>query len=134
MNLKKKLKMENMQDTNKQSQQSFIEQLAQRLGLTATATSVYGEPVERDGVTVIPVAKVRYGFGGGSGINKTGEEGSGGGGGVSVNPTGYIEIKEGNTRFRRIRDPQTLVSALAVGGIFAFLTARSITKIFRRKQ
>lgn len=44
--------MENMEDTNKPSQQSFIEQLAQRIGLTAKASSVYGEPVERDGQLV----------------------------------------------------------------------------------
>ena len=124
--------MENMEDTQKENQPTFVQQLAERIGLTAKASSVYGEPVERDGVTVIPVAKVSYGFGGGSGAKKSGEEGSGGGGGVSVNPTGYIEIKEGNTRFRRIPDPQTLVRALAVGGVFAFLTARSITKIFRK--
>jgi uncharacterized spore protein YtfJ len=124
--------MENIQDNNKDKQQSFVQQLAERLGIAAKATTIYGEPVERGDVTIIPVAKIKYGFGGGSGTNKTGEEGSGGGGGVSVTPTGYIEIKEGNTRFRKIRDPQTLISALAIGGIFTFLTARTITKIFRR--
>lgn len=124
--------MENIQDNNKDKQQSFVQQLAERLGIAAQATTIYGEPVERGDVTIIPVAKIKYGFGGGSGTNKTGEEGSGGGGGVSVTPTGYIEIKEGNTRFRKIRDPQTLISALAIGGIFTFLTARTITKIFRR--
>jgi uncharacterized spore protein YtfJ len=124
--------MENIQENNKSGRQSFVEQLAQRLGIAANATTVYGEPVERGEVTVIPVAKVRYGFGGGSGINKTGEEGAGGGGGVSVTPTGYIEIKGGNTQFRKIRDPQSLITALAVGGVFALLTVRSIGKLLKR--
>jgi uncharacterized spore protein YtfJ len=125
--------MESSQDSNKQSQPSFVEELAERLGVSAKAASVYGEAVERGGVTIIPVAKVKYGFGGGSGLKKTGEEGSGGGGGVSITPTGYIEIKEGNTRFRKIRDPQTLISAMAVGGIFTFLTVRSFSKMLQRK-
>jgi uncharacterized spore protein YtfJ len=124
--------MENIQENNKRSRHSFIEQLAQRLGISANATAVYAPPVERGEVTVIPVAKARYGFGGGSGTGKTGEEGSGGGGGVSVTPIGYIEIKGGNTRFRKIRDPQTLIAALAVGGLFALLTVRSLGKLLQR--
>lgn len=120
--------MENIQENNKTGRHSFIEQLAQRLGISANAAAIYGQPVERGGVTVIPVAKARYGFGGGSGLSKKGEEGSGGGGGVSVSPVGYIEIKGGDTRFRKIRDPQSLIAALAIGGLFAFLTARSLAK------
>jgi len=125
--------MENFQESNNPSRHSFVEQLAQRLGIAANATTVYGEPVERGDVTVIPVAKARYGFGGGSGTNKTGEEGSGGGGGVSVTPIGYIEIKGGNTQFRKIRDPQSLITALVIGGIFALLTVRSISKLLPRQ-
>ncbi len=45
----------------------LVERLAERLGSTARATAVFGEPVECDGVTVIPVAKARWGFGGGDG-------------------------------------------------------------------
>lgn len=128
-NTLKKMTMEHIQENNIPGRQSFIEQLAQRLGISASAATVYAQPVERGDVTVIPVAKARYGFGGGSGTGKTGEEGSGGGGGVSVTPIGYIEIKGGNTRFRKIRDPQSLITALAVGGIFALLTVRSIGKL-----
>jgi hypothetical protein len=47
--------------------QSMLERLGQQLSTTATAQAVYGTPVERDGITVIPVARVRYGFGGGGG-------------------------------------------------------------------
>jgi uncharacterized spore protein YtfJ len=126
--------MENIQENNKAGRPSFIEQLAQRLGISASATTVYGQPVERGDVTVIPVAKARYGFGGGSGTNKKGDEGSGGGGGVAVTPIGYIEIKDGKTQFRKIRDPQSLITALAVGGIFTFLTVRSLSKMLQRKS
>jgi uncharacterized spore protein YtfJ len=56
---------------------SVAGRLAERLGLSASAKTVFAEPVQREGVTVIPVAKVRYGSGGGGGI----EEGQGNGGG-----------------------------------------------------
>jgi uncharacterized spore protein YtfJ len=125
--------MENSRGDNMSSQGSFVERLAQRLGISANADSIYGEPVEREGVTVIPVAKAMYGFGGGSG-KKAGEEGTGGGGGVSITPIGYIEIKDGTTRFRSIRDSQMVMKIIAVSGLMALLTARTIGKMLRRKK
>jgi len=56
---------------------TFIARLAEKLGMSARAASVYADPIERDGMTIIPVARVRYGFGGGDGV-KAGEEGAGG--------------------------------------------------------
>ncbi len=38
----------------------FLERLAEKLGMHATAATVFAPPVERDGVTVIPVAKARF--------------------------------------------------------------------------
>jgi uncharacterized spore protein YtfJ len=45
----------------------FIERLADRVGAKASVRAVFGDPIERGGITVIPVAKVRWGFGGGAG-------------------------------------------------------------------
>src|SRR5712691_4977917 len=83
---------------------TFLERLAETLGMHAQASAIFGEPVERDGVTVIPVAKARWGLGGGGGHKAEGE-GSGGGGGVIVSPVGYIELKDGESRFRPVQDP-----------------------------
>jgi uncharacterized spore protein YtfJ len=46
-----------------------------------TVRRVFGEPYERDGITVIPAAAVMGGAGGGSGQD---DEGAGGGGGGSA--------------------------------------------------
>lgn len=46
---------------------SFVERIAERVGAKATVKAVFGDPIERDGITIIPVAKVRWGFGGGAG-------------------------------------------------------------------
>ncbi|WP_299824790.1 GerW family sporulation protein [uncultured Pontibacter sp.] len=110
---------------------TFVERLAQKFGAAAKASHIYGEPVERDGITVIPVAKAVYGFGGGAG-KKTEEEGAGGGGGMVLTPVGYIEIQQGNSKFRSIRDPQTIVKIVAIGSLFTYLAAKSITSIFKR--
>src|SRR5437773_2566696 len=88
---------------------SFVERLAERVGGAASSSLVYGAPVEHEGVKVIPVAKARWGFGGGGGSRDGAGEGSGGGGGVWVSPVGYIEMKDGDSRFRPIRGPAAML-------------------------
>lgn len=112
---------------------SLIERLAKQLGMAANARYIYAEPVERDGTTVIPVAKAAYGFGGGSG-KKEGEEGSGGGGGVSVTPVGYIEMKNGETRFRPTHDWLTLIPIAAATAPIVLFSAWIFTKLLRPKE
>ena len=41
--------------------------LIEPLSKSATVKSVYGEPITANGKTIIPVARIAYGFGGGSG-------------------------------------------------------------------
>jgi hypothetical protein len=58
-----------------------------------TVRRVFGDPIERDGVTVIPAANVRGGGGGGGGEGPNGQ-GSGGGFGVSATPAGAYVIRK----------------------------------------
>ncbi len=91
------------------SADKFISTMAEKLGAVARAATVFGQPVEREGITVIPVAKARWGFGGGGGQRTDHgdggkqEDGVGGGGGVHVTPVGFIEIKNHEANFRPIR-------------------------------
>lgn len=82
----------------------------------AGVTQVYGDPVVHDGKTIVPVAKVAYGFGGGyeseggevdtaDEKREDGEEG-GLGGGVWATPTGVVEITNRGTRFIPFDDPE----------------------------
>jgi uncharacterized spore protein YtfJ len=114
------------------SADSFIGTMAEKLGAVARAATVFGEPVERDGITVIPVAKARWGFGGGAGQRKEEggrgkqEDGVGGGGGVQVSPVGFIEIKNNEANFRPIR---TVSPAwIIMGSIFSLLLLRATLK------
>lgn len=63
----------------------LLERIGETVGRKADASTIFGASVQREGVTVIPVAKARFGFGGGGGAgtrqSDPGGEGSGGGGG-----------------------------------------------------
>lgn len=108
--------------------EGFVADLADRVGAAADARAVFGDPVERDGVTVIPVAKASWGFGGGGGGDGDGE-GHGGGGGASAKPQGFIEIAEGHATYRPIRSPVRagafgLVALLLLGAVAAVVAPR----------
>lgn len=101
----------------------LLKGLAERIGATARASAVFGEPVAREQVTVIPVAKATWGMGGGGGTHE-GEGGSGGGGGMSVVPLGYIEVRDGDAAYRPLRDPlRTAVVVVAAAAAAAAIVA-----------
>ncbi len=80
--------------------------LAERIGGRLSASLIYGDAVERDGVTVIPVASAKFMIGGGGGTDPRKEqEGAGGGGGGTVTPIGYIELRDGRSRYVPIVHP-----------------------------
>ncbi|MDB5271419.1 MAG: hypothetical protein JWP58_4459 [Hymenobacter sp.] len=106
---------------------SVAERLAQLLSSSVNAQTIYGTPVERDSVTVIPVAQAAYGFGGGSGTGPNAQGGTGGGGGVRLKPVGFIELKKGRSRFRPIR--RSVVPLVAVSGLLALLLLRAVPRL-----
>jgi len=110
----------------------FLVRLAESLGMNANAGAVFGSPIERDGVTVVPVARARYGFGGGGGSREE-QQGFGGGGGLIVSPVGYIELKAGGARFRPIRYPLLLGPLIASTGALTFVAARAIYRTVQHR-
>lgn len=113
-----------------------VEALAERLGAVAAARAVFSDPVEREGVTVIPVARVRWGFGAGGGTGglegtKEHGEGGGGGGGVSASPLGYIEISEEGASFHEIHDLGAVWPIILASGFAAWLVLRGLRKLLR---
>lgn len=123
----------------------MVSRLVEKVGGVATSEAVFGMPVERDGVTVIPVGKVRWGAGGGEGSNlkhddsadghgdgeiKT-DSGSGGGGGAMASPAGYIEIRDGYARFIRIHDWAGLWPIVLAGGAAGWMLLRGLRALVR---
>ena len=113
---------------SKQLVDELLERIGRTVGERAQASAVFGEPVQREGLTVIPVAKARFGFGGGAGSGaREGEEGSGGGGGggAYVTPVGFVEVRDGAAAFKRITTPSDWV-ALAAAASVAVLAAKRL--------
>lgn len=121
------------EEVTTQHHSTMIERLAEKLGGSADARTVYGDAVVHDGVTVIPVAKIAYGLGGGTGSGEQGS-GEGGGGGVSATPVGFIEIRDREASFRRIPDPLALAPLIVAGGAAAALILRGIYRIVKQKS
>ena len=109
--------------------------VVERLQTSAGVKTVFGDPVSAEGKTIIPVARVRYGFGGGGGSaphpgSEAGGDdqqeavGGGGGGGVEVTPVGFIEITPGETRYVSFEERRRIVRNLVIGALLALFLLR----------
>lgn len=71
--------------------------------------TIVGQPITTpDGVTLIPISKVSFGFGGGGGdYGKPAKDGFGGGAaaGVKIDPVAFLVIKDGITRVMPVAVP-----------------------------
>ena len=94
---------------------------------TQDATSVrrvFGDPIERDGTTVIPAAAVRGGGGGGGG----GQANGGGGFAVTARPVGAYVIRDGQVRWEPALDVSRIAFMGQLVAIVMFLALRSMWK------
>lgn len=103
--------------------------LAETIGKSVSAATVFGPPLSRGRTTVIPVAKARYGLGGARlPWLKTG---SGAGGAMKVSPAGYLLLRGSRARYQPIggRSWPVLIMGLAllaaVGALLPFLLSES---------
>jgi uncharacterized spore protein YtfJ len=98
---------------------------------------VYGEPIHEGSRTVVPVARVAFGFGAGGGTRprrrRNGPAGpeeapdhaeqGGGGGGARLTPAGALVITPRRTRFVRYGVFPRLLGAFALGAFAGALVA-----------
>lgn len=119
---------------------SVIERIIRFVGQSASVHTVYGQPVEGGGYTVIPAARVYFIYGGGSGPELGGKvierttgsrvapslsSGGGAGGFGIARPAGHIEIGPSGTRF--VAATRDWRRPLAIGGAVALtLLARRL--------
>ncbi|MCF7876169.1 sporulation protein [Candidatus Bipolaricaulota bacterium] len=95
----------------------MIEQLADDLKSYASTSSIFGEPMEIQGATVIPVSKMSVGYGGGGGEGEegsSGDKGGGGGagGGVKIEPAALIIAKDGEVSVASIKAKESKFDSL----------------------
>jgi uncharacterized spore protein YtfJ len=95
-----------------------------------TVERVFGDPFEKDGATIIPVAAVTGG-GGGGGQDATGEGGEsayGGGFGVGARPVGVYVIRNGSVEWMESTDTLRMMLGWQVVAIVSVLAFRSMFK------
>lgn len=109
-----------------------VQELLSQVTDKVTVSRVFGEPIERDGALVIPVARVRGGAGGGTGTGPHDEgSGSGGGGGFEATPAGVYVVKDGDALWR----PAVDVNKIVVGGqLVAIVVALVLRSVLRRRS
>ncbi len=93
-----------------------------------TGRRVFGEAYEKNGVTVIPAAKVRGGGGGGEGNDDDRPGGSGGGFGVDARPVGAFVIKGEDVTWLPAIDVNRIIFGAQIVAIVALLSWRSVAK------
>ncbi|HEY5277619.1 MAG TPA: spore germination protein GerW family protein [Coriobacteriia bacterium] len=112
-----------------------------------TVKRVFGDPYEKGGVTVIPVANVMGGAGGGGGSSAgvpsgTGdaavadgapESGYGIGYGLRATPAGVYVIKDGGVEWKPALDANRLALQRAGATIVGLLVLRSIIRTLARR-
>jgi uncharacterized spore protein YtfJ len=94
-----------------------------------TVKRVFGEPYEKDGLTIIPAARVQGGAGAGGGEDPEGQgTGSGSGFGMTARPVGAFIIRNGELTWRPAIDATRIAIGGQVVAIVALLAARAIFK------
>lgn len=110
-----------------------LEELTAGARDTLTVKRVFGEPYEKNGVTVIPAAAVRGG--GGAGESEPGEStpgGMGGGFGMTARPVGAYQIKGDEVTWVPAADTTRVLIFSQVVMIVALMVFRSILRARRR--
>lgn len=105
------------------SAKEILAELSERMQASASVRSVYGEPITAGDRTIIPVARIGYGLGGGAGQDDK-REGGGGGGGVGAYPVGAFEVTTAGTRFIPLRNNRDRAIAAGIGFLFGVFFAR----------
>jgi uncharacterized spore protein YtfJ len=98
-----------------------------------TVKRVFGDPYEKDGVTMIPAAKVQGAVGGGAGQGPE-EQGSGSGGGYAVNarPVGAYVVRDGELSWQPALDLNRVILGGQVVAIFALVVIGAVLRARRR--
>jgi uncharacterized spore protein YtfJ len=106
-----------------------IEELVRGHRDAVTVKRVFGEPFEKNGVTVIPAAKVMGGGGGGAGESpEGGGQGSGSGFGIAAKPAGAYVIRGDEVVWQPAVDVNRIIAGVLL------LAALALVRTFRSSK
>src|ERR687883_652094 len=93
-----------------------------------TVKRVFGEPIEKNGLIIVPVANVLGGAGGGSGPASSGENAAGGGLGVWATPAGVYVIRDQTVTWQPALNLNRVILGGQLVAIALLLTIRAIVQ------
>jgi uncharacterized spore protein YtfJ len=96
------------------------------------ASEVFGAPYEKNGITIIPAARIAGGAGGGG--DQQNPQAGGVGFGVSSRPVGAFVIKGDEVRWQPALDLNRVILMSQVVVIVALMTARAIAKASTKRR
>jgi uncharacterized spore protein YtfJ len=106
-----------------------LSQLLDTARESMTVRRVFGEPYERDGVTLVPAARVRGAGGGGGGKDERGQEGDGGGFVLTARPVGAYVVKDGAVTWQPAVDVERVVTVAVLGwAVVAWVVSRAVRR------
>jgi uncharacterized spore protein YtfJ len=104
--------------------------ILQRVEDAMNPRRVFGDPVQVDGVTVLPVATV----GGGGGGGQKGDEGAGVGFGLGAQPAGVFVIRDGDAKWRPALNLNRVILGGQIVGLAAILTFGGLMRYWLRHR
>jgi uncharacterized spore protein YtfJ len=114
-----------------------VEEIAEQARETLGSKRIYGEPYEKNGITIIPAARLMGGAGGGNGIEKTTDDTPGGaaagtssgvGYGMAGSPAGAFVINGDQVKWVPAIDVNRMLFGFQLVLIVFFLVVRSVAK------
>lgn len=112
-----------------------VEEIMENMHET-NADMVFGKSRQDGTKTIIPVAKISYGWGGGGGkskkTDKPEETGSGFGMGIGIKPIGYIEILRDKAKYKPILDYGAI--SIILSSVLGLLLLRTTKMMFKKRK
>ncbi|HEY9411023.1 MAG TPA: spore germination protein GerW family protein [Jiangellaceae bacterium] len=99
-----------------------------------TVRRVFGEPYEKDGVTIIPAARISGGAGGGDGEHPEQGAGSGSGFGLTARPVGAFVVRGDHVTWRPAVDVNQIVLGAQFVAVVVVFTIRALARARQRAQ
>ncbi|HLH60349.1 MAG TPA: spore germination protein GerW family protein [Ktedonobacteraceae bacterium] len=127
------------QPARSESGGNILKRLAGSITGSVRTRTIFGTPVEKDGITVIPVARARWATGSAGNAQKDANEdhngeGITGDGGVNIIPAGYVEVRDGRARFHPIYDPARVTQIIIASGVVAVLLLQAVRWLSSKRE
>ncbi|HZU69317.1 MAG TPA: hypothetical protein VFA09_18715 [Ktedonobacteraceae bacterium] len=118
---------------------NILKRLARRITGSVRARTIFGEPIEKEGITVIPLARARWATasaseGRGRLIPPSADLSAHGWETVKITPAGYVEVRDGRARFHPMYDPARVTQIIVASGVVAVLLLQAVHWLISRQK